>query len=236
MVEVAHEALIRTWQRLRGWIDANREKLRARVAILRAKAEWEQQERREDLLLAAGFQLERARDLLADPGDLTNDDIREFIGLSIEREEKDRRQRAAALALHQARLAELEQSKTVGSQVIGIMAQSVQSPRLYYGAADSLAMALLTKGSHLPNATEYVQAVYNGLSQLRERRRIETPRSFAKQVFAVSFAPTGALIAVAVHDNILFYDTHSGECVPQRRRTRCQIDPCAAAAADNRDA
>ena len=27
-VEVAHEALIRTWPRLRGWIDANREKLR----------------------------------------------------------------------------------------------------------------------------------------------------------------------------------------------------------------
>jgi hypothetical protein len=32
-VEVAHEALNRTWPRLRGWIDANREKLRARTAI-----------------------------------------------------------------------------------------------------------------------------------------------------------------------------------------------------------
>src|SRR5262249_37828638 len=47
-VEVAHEALIRTWPRLRGWIDANREKLRARSTILRDKAEWEQNERRED--------------------------------------------------------------------------------------------------------------------------------------------------------------------------------------------
>jgi Novel STAND NTPase 1 len=28
-VEVAHEALIRTWPRFRGWIDANRETLRA---------------------------------------------------------------------------------------------------------------------------------------------------------------------------------------------------------------
>jgi hypothetical protein len=33
-VEVAHEALIRTWPRFRGWIDANREKLRARAAVL----------------------------------------------------------------------------------------------------------------------------------------------------------------------------------------------------------
>jgi hypothetical protein len=69
-VEVAHEALIRTWPRLRIWIDANREKLRARAAILQGKAEWEQHGRREDLLLPAGFRLERARSLLSDPGDV----------------------------------------------------------------------------------------------------------------------------------------------------------------------
>jgi hypothetical protein len=36
-VEVAHEALIRTWPRLRKWIDANREKLRARTAPQRGQ-------------------------------------------------------------------------------------------------------------------------------------------------------------------------------------------------------
>src|SRR5262249_36927318 len=77
-VEVAHEALIRTWPRLRGWIDTNREKLRARAAVLQAKAEWEQHGQREDLLLPPGFQLERARELLFDPGDITIDDIKEF--------------------------------------------------------------------------------------------------------------------------------------------------------------
>ena len=69
MVEVAHEALIRTWPRLRKWIDANREKLRARAAFVQAKAEWEQNHRRDDMLLPAGLQLERARSLLTDPGD-----------------------------------------------------------------------------------------------------------------------------------------------------------------------
>src|SRR5262249_30582779 len=62
--------------------DANREKLRARAAVLQAKTEWEQQGRRHDLLLPAGFQLERARVLLAEPGDLKIDDIQEFIALS----------------------------------------------------------------------------------------------------------------------------------------------------------
>src|SRR5262249_14389532 len=79
-VEVAHEALIRTWPRLRQWVDANRDKLRARAAIVQAKDEWERHGQREDLLLHAGFQLERARTLLADPGDITIDDLREFIG------------------------------------------------------------------------------------------------------------------------------------------------------------
>jgi energy-coupling factor transporter ATP-binding protein EcfA2 len=78
-VEVAHEALIRTWPLLRKWVDTNREKLRARAAILQAKAAWEDHGRREDLLLPTGFQLERARVLAADPGDIAFDDVKDFI-------------------------------------------------------------------------------------------------------------------------------------------------------------
>jgi WD40 repeat protein len=97
-VEVAHEALIRTWPRLRQWVDANREKLRARAAIVQAKADWEQNSRREDLLLR-DFQLERARVLAADPGDTTLDDIKEFIA---ESESADARRRAEQEAQRQA--------------------------------------------------------------------------------------------------------------------------------------
>src|SRR5262249_53942943 len=95
-VEVAHEALIRTWPRLRKWIDSNREKLRSRAAILQAKTDWEQNRRRDDMVLPAGLQLERARSLLADPGDIPIDDIKEFIQLSSEREEAALRQIADA--------------------------------------------------------------------------------------------------------------------------------------------
>jgi WD40 repeat protein/energy-coupling factor transporter ATP-binding protein EcfA2 len=104
MVEVAHEALIRTWPRLRGWIDANREKLRARAAVLQAKAEWEQQGRREDLLLPTGFQLERARTLLAEPGDIPTDEIKEFILLSSAREESELKARENAVARERQQL------------------------------------------------------------------------------------------------------------------------------------
>jgi TPR repeat protein/energy-coupling factor transporter ATP-binding protein EcfA2 len=95
-VEVAHEALIRTWPRLRAWIDANREKLRARAAVLQNKADWEQSGKRDDMLLPSGLQLERARTLLADPGDITTDDIKEFVSLSSAREEAAQKQAADA--------------------------------------------------------------------------------------------------------------------------------------------
>jgi tetratricopeptide (TPR) repeat protein/energy-coupling factor transporter ATP-binding protein EcfA2 len=85
-VEVAHEALIRTWPRLREWVDANREMLRARAAVLQAQADWEQNSRRDDLLLPTGFQLERARALLDNPGDITIDDIQDYISQSLARE------------------------------------------------------------------------------------------------------------------------------------------------------
>jgi dipeptidyl aminopeptidase/acylaminoacyl peptidase len=92
---------------LRDWIDANREKLRARAAVVQAKAEWEQQKGREDLLLPAGFALERARALLAEPGDLTIDDIQEFIALSSAREATARKEREEALARDEVQVAQI---------------------------------------------------------------------------------------------------------------------------------
>jgi len=90
-VEVAHEALIRRWSTLRAWVDGNREKLRARTAILRAKAEWEENSQNESYLLDPGVQLERARALIETPGDVPVDDIRAYIRRSIDKEERGRR-------------------------------------------------------------------------------------------------------------------------------------------------
>jgi WD40 repeat protein/energy-coupling factor transporter ATP-binding protein EcfA2 len=119
-VEVAHEALIRTWPRLRQWINSNREKLRSRAAILQAKADWEKSDRRGDMLLPAGLQLERARSLLADPGDITTDDINEFILLSSAREEAKRKEREDALERDKAQVAEIKaaQARTARLQQI----------------------------------------------------------------------------------------------------------------------
>ena len=58
-VEVAHEALIQRWPTLRDWVRANREAMRARAAILRAKAEWEEHGQDDKFLLDPGVHRDR---------------------------------------------------------------------------------------------------------------------------------------------------------------------------------
>ncbi len=87
-VEVAHEALIQRWPTLRDWVRANRDNMRARAAILRAKAEWEENRNDDKFLLDPGVQLERGRALLANPGDVAVDDIRAYVGRSIKKDER----------------------------------------------------------------------------------------------------------------------------------------------------
>jgi energy-coupling factor transporter ATP-binding protein EcfA2 len=87
-VEVAHEALIQRWPTLRDWVRANRDNMRARASILRAKAEWEERGQDEKFLLDPGVQLERGRALLDNPGDVAVDDIRDFVGRSIEKDQR----------------------------------------------------------------------------------------------------------------------------------------------------
>ena len=167
-VEVAHEALIRTWPRLRGWIDANREKLRARAAVLQAKAEWEQHGRREDLLLPAGFQLERARALLADPGDLTIDDIEEFIALSSAREESERKQKEA----QEARVRRQRTKRrvvTIGGAVLLITAV----PLYQFGSA-IYARWMFDRSLEIVKSVDSPEAQANALRQAVEYQKLQS--------------------------------------------------------------
>ena len=49
-VQIAHEALLRTWPRLRSWIEESRDDLRMRQKISHAAAEWQAEDREDDLL------------------------------------------------------------------------------------------------------------------------------------------------------------------------------------------
>ena len=59
--EVAHEALIRGWRRLRGWVDQDREFLRTQERIAAQARLWEDEGRSPDRLLGVAGRWRKAR-------------------------------------------------------------------------------------------------------------------------------------------------------------------------------
>ncbi|MDP8961330.1 MAG: serine/threonine protein kinase [Actinomycetota bacterium] len=95
-VELAHEAIIRTWPRLRGWIEESRDDLRIRQRIGRAAAEWDGQGRHPDLLYRGTPLLSALEWVLVNRGQLNTLEL-EFLeaGESAHREAQERAELAA---------------------------------------------------------------------------------------------------------------------------------------------
>src|SRR5215472_2800822 len=112
-IDVSHEALIRGWPRLRGWLDEDRAGLRLQRRITEAAQEWERSNQDPDLLYR-GAKLVQAHDWRERRGPELNPLERDFLDASIslkhrlEREEKERRERELAAAL---KLAETERQR-----------------------------------------------------------------------------------------------------------------------------
>jgi WD40 repeat protein len=97
ILEVAHEALLRKWPLLRGWLDEAREFLLDLTNLQLAQKEWSEAEAKEkEGFLLSGLKLTRARSwLLARPQEIPAD-LRIYVEASIARED-DQQLRAKAL-------------------------------------------------------------------------------------------------------------------------------------------
>ncbi|MFP4323542.1 MAG: protein kinase domain-containing protein, partial [Anaerolineales bacterium] len=101
-IEVAHEAIIRRWGRLREWIDDAREELRMQRRLQTATEEWLRQHRDESFL-ASGVRLQQFETLLDNATIAIGADERAFVQASIARrarleaEEAERQAREMAL-------------------------------------------------------------------------------------------------------------------------------------------
>jgi WD40 repeat protein len=65
-VEIAHEALLRTWPALVGWLIEDRDKLRQYNAIVRAAKDWDEGGRNTDLLIHRDGRLKDATELISE--------------------------------------------------------------------------------------------------------------------------------------------------------------------------
>ena len=100
-IEVAHEALLREWPRLRGWIEENREAILALGHLREAAAGWVALGRDRGALFR-GARLEHVLDVTRTEVDRLPELEREFLDASREQRDDDQRQEVERVA-HQAR-------------------------------------------------------------------------------------------------------------------------------------
>ncbi len=97
MVEVAHEALLRKWPRLRQWLDEAREFLVGRQQLERDLNEWQRAEKSDKAsALLTGLKLNRGRGWMNERPHQLSDDQRGFIQASIAKADADERKRLRA--------------------------------------------------------------------------------------------------------------------------------------------
>jgi WD40 repeat protein len=115
-VEVAHEALIRTWGRLRDWLDASRDDLRLQRRLAVAAAEWAHAGR-DPSYLAGGVRLEQFSDWSGQTQLALNADERVYLEASLA--ERDREQ-AAELVRKEREVALERRSRSVLRALVGV--------------------------------------------------------------------------------------------------------------------
>ncbi len=116
-VEVAHEALIRSWDRLRGWLNDNRDVLHIQTQLSAATREW-LDAGREASFLVSGVRLESFEQLASDAQIAINDDERAFLQASIaQRQRQVRRQRVFIALLFMVAIA------AVAASVLAVIQQ-----------------------------------------------------------------------------------------------------------------
>ena len=115
---LAHEALLRRWDRIRSWIDTNRDLLRMRARIEQYQAMWEESGNDPSRLLPAGLPLEEGRQLISASTQVFDEKTKAFVqASSTYHDEKQRR----AVRLRRAAFAVLG-SLTLMASVTGFIA------------------------------------------------------------------------------------------------------------------
>ncbi|MBZ0284835.1 MAG: protein kinase [Anaerolineae bacterium] len=219
-VEVAHEALIRVWTRLRSWLDTNRDELRLHRRLIAASNEW-LNAKRDPSFLASGSRLAQFETLAIAPTIALNEDEATYLWASVAA-----KQRAAArlrwfiaglaafslVALGLAVFAFDRQSAAVSEQQrADQQAQISRSRELAVTALTGVTrtdLALLLSLESL-NAADTFEARNSLLTTLQSRPRLVAYlNAHTDGVRSIIYSPDGRLLASAGRDNqIILWDT-----------------------------
>ncbi|MEZ4767870.1 MAG: AAA family ATPase [Caldilineales bacterium] len=177
-VEIAHEALIREWPTLRGWLADDREGLRLHRHLTEAARAWEEMDR-DPGELYSGARLAQAQEWADAHGSELNALEQHFLAASVERAERRDRELAAQQARELAAARELAKTQRQKAEMESRLAEErrqalIQLRRRALFLTAALAVALLLAGLALFLRAQVQQAVLradaNALRAEQERQ------------------------------------------------------------------
>ncbi|MBC8170575.1 MAG: serine/threonine-protein kinase PknK, partial [Anaerolineae bacterium] len=201
MVEVAHEALIRNWERLQDWLDDSREDIRLQRRLAAYCAEWISTKRNPDFLLQGGRLLEfetwaKHTELTLTPDEHTyiEQSIKERENLrTLERERKEREVRLVNYSQWVVRALLV----AVVIAVIGTVILIAQTQIAARNAAISQSLAL-ADGARYELETGNVDLAL--ALALRANSVDQPPLQAQNALFAAAYAPGTRLVIPDDHD------------------------------------
>jgi WD40 repeat protein len=184
-VEVAHEALIRNWGRLREWLEASRDALRIQRRLAAAAAEWTANNR-EPSFLARGRRLEQFAAWTGELQIALNDEERAYLDASLA--DRD----VHIIAEQQRKRREIEARH---------LALSAGAQAALYDGNTSLALALAMKANQTDSPVIQSQIILSDAAYTYGTRRIY--RAHQGEVQAVALSPDGKSFISGGEDTIL---------------------------------
>jgi WD40 repeat protein len=226
--EIAHEALIREWPRLRGWLAEDREELRTLQQLTSAARTWDDTGRN-DADVYRGPRLAAALEL---PGDLSRVE-REFLDASNDaqtRELMDARRRARRLrvllaavaaalvaALIAGSFALVQRGRARHTATVAQAGRLAAQSRQVAANHPDLGLLLALEGNRLDDSVDTRGAL---LGALEHGSRIRAwLQGFDSPVNATAFSPDGKLLATATFDGTTLWDTATWKPVGQPLRS-----------------
>lgn len=209
-----HEALLRRWERLRTWVEENRELLQLYEHVRAAASDWAREKEKrggsaDDLLLAAGLPLSRGERTL-EAGILSESET-EFVRASLSRERRTRlkkRRRLQLLAVVSSLAAIILglaawQATRKTREVQNLLAESdsERADRLFDKGDAAAAIWFLCRAISSNSASPRVaERLWFSLTQRSWPVPLTDPVMLGSEVTAITFDASGERFAVATRD------------------------------------
>ena len=220
-VEIAHEALIREWPRLQGWLAEDRDELRALRRLTAASRSWEESAR-DAADLYRGARLDGALEVAGDQERLSQVE-REFLDASRDAQERElrsaqRRARrlrillavvgvALVLAVIAGAFALVQRGSARHTATVAQSGRLAAQSREVAAQHPDLGLLLALEAGNLDDSVDTRGAL---LGALEHGSRIRAMlQGFDSPVVATAFSPDGALLAATTIEGTTLYDTRT---------------------------